>query len=112
VGYLVSILLFWGLKPSKMMSLQMQTAFLNEPFHLDQNSDPATVIANFFVDFSLADVRDILWQMTKVGLTTENEQYSEAVDRADLYHHYSRLEELIEAAYMINEGNKKAPQKA
>lgn len=69
----------------------------------------AQVISDFFDDFNLSDIRQVLWQLVEVATTTDNDLFQEPEARADLFHQYSRLEELIEAAYMINEGNKFAP---
>ena len=71
---------------------------------------PAKVLSDFFDDYLLSEVWDILWQLVQVAITTQNDEYSEPEARADLLHQYSRLGELIEAAYIINHSDQSAPQ--
>lgn len=75
----------------------------------EEKLQPAKVLSDFFDDYSLSEAWDILWQLVQVALTTDNDIYQEHESRADLMHQYSRLGELIEAAYIINEGFKQAP---
>ena len=86
--------------------------FYDKPIRLSQDKPVLQVITDFFEDFRLSDVRQLLWQLVTVATTTDNAHFQEPEDRANLLNHYSQLEELIEAAYIINEDNKKAPQKA
>ena len=73
---------------------------------------PAKVLSLFFEDFNLPEVRDTLWQLVEVAITTNNAEFDEPEDRAELLCLYSRLGELIEAACIINEGSNQAPQQA
>jgi len=77
--------------------------FYNKPVRLAQDKPVAQVISDFFDDFHLSDIRQVLWQLVVVATTTDNDKFQEPEARADLLHHYSRLEELVEAAYLINE---------
>jgi hypothetical protein len=86
--------------------------FYNKPIRLNQEKAAGQVISDFCDDFPLSDIRHILWKWFEVAITTKNDEYSGALQRVDLLFHYKRLEELCEAAYIVNEDNKEAPQKA
>jgi len=60
---------------------------------------PAEVISNFFMDFSVPEVRDMLSQLIEVAITTDNVEFSEPESRSELMCFYHRLGELIEAVY-------------
>lgn len=77
--------------------------FYNKPIRLNANVEPLKVISCFFADFSLSELRDILWNWFEAAITTDNDQYSEPEERATLLHQYRRLEELIEAAFTLNQ---------
>ena len=71
---------------------------------------PAKVLSDFFDDFSLPEVKNILWQLVQVAITTDNEFYQEPEARADLLHQYSRLGELIEAVSTLITTINRLPQ--
>jgi hypothetical protein len=74
-----------------------------------QGTPPAKVISDFLEDFSLPEVKDILWKLVLVGITSENLEYSEPEARAELLHHHKCLIDLIEAVFIITANNKPAP---
>jgi hypothetical protein len=78
----------------------------NQPIRLT-NENPQEVIENFFLDFHLVDVRQELWNMVEACLTTNHPNYSESKSRDTLLYFYFHLEELIEAAYISMNKQKK-----
>ncbi|MBN8856570.1 MAG: hypothetical protein BGO55_24030 [Sphingobacteriales bacterium 50-39] len=76
--------------------------FFNKPIRLNANVEPTKVIDRFFADFSLSELRDILWTWFEAAITSDNDVYSDPEDRATLLYRYRRLEELIEAAFALN----------
>ena len=84
--------------------------FYNRPICLIQNAEPLTVVSRFFADFSLSELRNILWNWFEAAITSDNDLYSDPEDRATLLYRYRRLEELIEAAFVLNQLDKKNNQ--
>ena len=77
--------------------------FYNKPIILiEDDADPLIVINRFFSDFTLSEIRSILWNWFETAITSENDYYNEAEDRATLLYQYRRIEELIEAAFIIS----------
>jgi len=66
---------------------------------------PIEVIEDVFVDYSLLDQRVMLWKLIHVVLVTDNEEYKEPYARDSLLYQCKRLEELLEAAWLIIEDN-------
>jgi len=55
-------------------------------------------------------LRDILWNWFEAAITSDNDQYSNPEDRASLLYRCRRLEELIEAAFVLNQIENKNKQ--
>lgn len=74
----------------------------NKPIRLDEKKViPIKIIKKFFQDFTLSEIRQILWDWFEVAITSENDQYAESEERANLLYRYHRIEELVEAAFIL-----------
>jgi len=78
------------------------SGFYDKPILLIENVEPLNVIDRFFADFSLSELRDILWTWFEAAITSDSAQYSDPEDRATLLYRYRRIEELIEAAFIVS----------
>lgn len=67
----------------------------------EQCNDPASVVAEFFLNYHLHDVRTILWQWLWAGVANSNGHFTSAIERSDLLFLYENLERLIEANYLL-----------
>lgn len=67
----------------------------------EDQAEPIRVFKRFFGDYRLHEVRHILWCMVEACLTTDNSDFSEPGDRADLLLRYKHLEELLEAGWLL-----------
>jgi hypothetical protein len=78
--------------------------FYDQPAHLteEQRKEPLKVIESFFSDYDLSEVRESLGALLEVALTSENLEFSEPGQRADVLYFCKQLEELIEAAFILN----------
>jgi len=87
--------------------------FYNQPIRLteEQMKEPMTVIQEFFRNFHLIDVRQKLWNWFETAITTEDGLFDEAMERSGLVHFYNQLEELAEAAYLIDQQARKKGRK-
>lgn len=63
--------------------------------------EPIAVFERFFSDYRLHECRYILWTMVETCLTTENTEYSDAAERANLLLNYRNLERLLEAGTLL-----------
>ena len=63
--------------------------------------EPIAVFEQYFSDYRLHECRYILWAMVETCLTTENTEYSDPADRANLLLHYKNLERLLEAGTLL-----------
>jgi len=86
-----------------MLSFQAHPEFYNQPFLLseDQAINPASVAGDFFTDYNLSEVREILASITETCLTCDVYHFDSADKRADFIHFQKKLELLLEAAFMI-----------
>ena len=77
--------------------------FYSRPIRLsnEQRKEPLKVIDDFFVDFRLYESREYLAAWLECALTTSNLQFAGARQRNATYTFAERLEELIEAAYLL-----------
>ena len=64
---------------------------------------PLEVLGYFFSNYHLKDVRDLFKVWLRAGLTCDHGFYDEGKDRHDLIFFHEKLEELIEACYLIKE---------
>jgi len=85
-----------------MSPFQIQSEFYNQPFLLseEQAINPASVAADFFTDYNLSEVREILASITETCLTSDTYYFDSAEKRADFIHFQKKLEILLEAAFM------------
>jgi hypothetical protein len=67
----------------------------------EQFENPTEVLSDFFDDYSLQDLRDTLWQVVKVCLTTDDHPFHEPFGRDALLALYESLETALEASYVL-----------
>lgn len=67
----------------------------------EDRKEPIRVIQRFFSDYRLHECRHILWSIVETCLTTENSEFSEPEERANLMLRYEHFEELLEASYLL-----------
>jgi hypothetical protein len=67
----------------------------------EDRKEPIRVIQRFFTDYRLHECRHILWSIVETCLTTDNSEFSEPEERADLILRYEHIEELLEASYLL-----------
>lgn len=77
----------------------------------EQFKDPASVIAEFFVNYHLKDIREILWQWVWVGVANSNGHFDSDLERSNLLFFYENLEKLIEANYLQKRRNERRRRK-
>jgi len=84
------------------------TEFYSQPIRLTdkQMKEPVKVLSDFFADFHLYESRENLATWLECALTTHNPQFAEAAQRNTLVSFAGRLEELIEAAYILSKKKK------
>ena len=76
--------------------------FFDRPYLLtkDQQSKPLTVISGFFDDYRLCQARESLTGFLNCALTS-NRDFAEASDRATAIEFCNRMEELLEATFLL-----------
>jgi hypothetical protein len=67
----------------------------------EEKGAPLQVFERLFENYKLHELRYILWQMVEACLTSENSEFAEPCERADLLLHYQELEKVLEAAHAI-----------
>jgi hypothetical protein len=88
-----------------MLHYLQNNELFNKPILLAKDAISLEVIASVFSDYSLQELRIMIWQLLQVALVTDNDNFREQFDRDCVWHQCGRLEELIEAAYLICEGS-------
>jgi len=85
------------------MSIQDYSQSELEPRKLSKEEieNPYDVIDNFFDFAHLPQIRDELWEMLKLTVTSSY-HIQPRRDRANLLYFYEKLEQLIEAAHVIH----------
>ena len=68
---------------------------------------PIGVFERFFADYRLHEWRHILWAMVETCLTTDNTDFGNPEERADLLHRYKDFERLLEAGTLLVKQQKK-----
>jgi hypothetical protein len=63
----------------------------------------------FYENYKLGELKQVLWKMLEVCITTDNEQYSRPLERSNLLQQIKDLEKLLEAASIINKSTKIDP---
>jgi hypothetical protein len=67
----------------------------------EQQKEPLEVISDFFTDFHLWESRNNLATLLEVAFTKSNLQFGGAGQRNEIATFAEKLEELIEAAYIL-----------
>jgi hypothetical protein len=67
----------------------------------EEVQEPMAVFERFFNDYRLHECRYILWAMVETCLTTDNTEFSDPGERADLLMRYKDLERLLEACTLL-----------
>lgn len=73
----------------------------------EQKKDPLQAISDIFNAFTLVSGREHIADLLRCALTTENDEFSEPNQRDNIISFTERLEELLEAAYLLHSKNKK-----
>lgn len=63
--------------------------------------EPMIVFERYFSDYRLHECRYILWSMVETCLTTENTEYCDPGERANLLLNYRNLERILEAGILL-----------
>jgi hypothetical protein len=86
-----------------MSPFQLQSEFYNLPIRLsaEQLDNPANVLKDFFTDYNLSEVREILNINAEVCLTSDIHPYEAGERRADFMNFQQKLELLLEAAFLM-----------
>src|SRR5579864_5808418 len=87
-----------------MSFFQHQAEFYDLPIHLSpqQKDAPNEVLADFFVDHRLSQLRDYLYEISEACLTTDEWPFREARKRAELLFYLKKLEIFFEAAFLVS----------
>jgi hypothetical protein len=78
----------------------------------EEMRDPMSVFERYFSDYRLHECRYILWSMVETCLTTENTEYSDPGERANLLLNYRNLERILEAGILLLKKHRAALQQA
>lgn len=75
----------------------------NQPLRLskEEKRDPLLVLDDFFECYHLNDVRQILWQWLTTVISSHQSISNDALDRDNHLYFYEKIEEIIEAAYVM-----------
>jgi hypothetical protein len=81
----------------------------DEVLHLgeEEKRDPMLVLERFYGDYRLHECRHYLWQMVETCLTTDNTNFCDAEERANLLLHFRDLQRLLEAGTLLLEQNRR-----
>ncbi len=81
----------------------------NQPLRLteEEKQDPYIVLDDFFSNFHLQDVREMLWDWFVAAMSAESSAYNTGYARSNLVFVYEKLELFIEAVQVINKRRKK-----
>ncbi|THU34213.1 hypothetical protein FAM09_24655 [Niastella caeni] len=77
-----------------------------------ERDNPRLILEEFFQSYHLNDVREILWGWTVAVVSSPNSISSDHLDRNNHFFFYEKIEQLIEACWMIHyteEQQKKVP---
>lgn len=74
----------------------------------EEMQDPVGVFERFFSDYRLHECRYILWAMVQTCLTTDNTEFCNPEERADLLLRYKDFERLLEACTLLIKQQKAA----
>lgn len=81
----------------------------NQPLRLteEEKQDPYIVLEDFFSNFHLQDMREMLWDWLVAAISAESGAYNTGYARSNLVFVYEKLELFIEAVQVINKRRKK-----
>jgi hypothetical protein len=81
----------------------------NQPLRLteEERQDPYLVLEDFFSNFHLQDMREMLWDWLVAAMSAESSAYNTGYARSNLVFVYEKLELLIEAAKVIHKRKRK-----
>ncbi|MDF2191388.1 hypothetical protein [Paraflavitalea sp. CAU 1676] len=85
------------MKPEK-LEISSQLRRLSE----EEQKDPQGVITEFFMNYHLKDLREVLWEWLCSGLCHDGSWFQDGLDRSNLIFLYENLEKLAEAAYLLH----------
>ena len=80
--------------------------FFNKPVLLSEaeRDDPLKVLRQFFADYRLSELRQILQDMQGICMTTDQPPFSDPQRRADYLLYERNLVGLLEAAFILVKG--------
>jgi hypothetical protein len=67
----------------------------------EEKEAPFLTINRFFNDYRLHEWRHNLWTMVEICLTTDNAEFNDPQERANLLLRYDDLEKLLEATWLL-----------
>ena len=67
----------------------------------EQQQNLPAILEDFFQNFRLQEVQEILWQWLVVALSSDKTNYSTGQERSNLIFFYEKLLELSEAAWLL-----------
>jgi hypothetical protein len=110
VGSLLCVRVSYDLKsvsrdPHHFMSIYKQNRhFFSQPYRItpEQTANPVSVFAAFFDYMHLHQAREAIAELLEAVLTSQNEEYSRPVDRANAISICRKLEEVLEAAWLLH----------
>jgi hypothetical protein len=85
----------------------------NQPLRLnkEQKLDPLQVFNEFFQCYHLNEIREILWEWLTEVVSSPRSISSDSIERGNHMYFYEKMEELIEAAYVMKGSIHKHPRK-
>lgn len=85
----------------------------NQPLRLtrEQKQDPFLVIEDFFECYHLNEVREILWKWMEEVVCSPRSISNNPMDRSNHMYFYEKMEELVEAVFMLEKLKRKALRK-
>jgi hypothetical protein len=86
-----------------MTQLPEQAEFYDRPFRLspEDNNNPFLVLEDFFIDYKLGELRNILTDISDTCLSSDVPAFDTGEKRADFLYYKNKLEILFEAIYVI-----------
>ncbi len=77
----------------------------------EEVQEPMVVLERFFTDYRLYECRYILWAMAETCITTDNAEFGEPGERADLIMRCKDLERLLEAGALLHRKHQENTEK-
>lgn len=86
-----------------MHPFDLHPEFYNKPILLskEEQANQMIVIQQFFDDFHLIEVRKHLHSLLEVAITSNNDLYTEAIDRDSIVCFCERVEKLVEGSFLF-----------